>query len=407
MSTVVKPMNRVLIAEDDNVDRMLLEAYLKNTDFEVISTKNGNEAWDVINESKKPPQIVIIDWLMPEMDGIALCKKIREMKSANYIYVILVTAKSMSEDMVQGLEAGADDYLTKPYEKAVLLARINVGTRIVSLEREKNERLKKIRFTNHKLRQDMKAAVQVQLSLLPQKEFSLAGYSFEWFFKPSDLLGGDMLHIYKISDTKVACYVLDVSGHGTQAALLSVTIRNQLTTNSVDSSMVSVPGGLISFESRDTSPLDIVTGLANHYNDLLERTGHFFTIIYGILDTQSGEFNYISAGHHNPILISGSDYTVSEESSGAPIGMFKSQKYIQQKVILTPGDRLYLYTDGIIEETNIKGEQFGNKRLINELMKLNGKRGSLPLVIDGMSDWVKHCGFKDDIALIEIFHRNL
>lgn len=398
-------MDRILIADDDIIDRKLLETYLQSLDYEIISTEDGIEAWEVIEKSETPPNIVIIDWLMPGMDGITLCEKIRAKKSTHYIYIILVTAKSMSQDMVQGLEAGADDYLTKPYEKSVLLARINVGKRIVNLEREKNEQLKKIRSTNRKLRQNMESAVQIQLSLLPPREFTINDYAFNWFFKPSDLLGGDMLHIYRLSETKVACYVLDVSGHGTQASLLSVTIRNQLTSSLIGDEIYHTPGNLISLSSTDTSPLAVITELAQHYNDLLERTGQYFTIVYGILDVETGEFRFISAGHYNPVLISGDTVTIPSTTSGTPIGMFRDQSYTVQKLKVSRGDSLYLFTDGIVEETNTSGEQLGLKRLTGELLKMKKENRTMDHIMNQLSAWAGTESFKDDIAMVEINSR--
>lgn len=395
-------MDQILIADDDNIDRKLLETYLQKLNYEVISTKDGIEAWEIISKSSAPPQIVIIDWLMPEMDGITLCKKIRSMDGPHYIYIVLVTAKSMSADMVQGLEAGADDYLTKPYEKAVLLARINVGRRIVLLEREKNEQLNKIQSTNRKLRENMEAAVQIQLSLLPQKAYSVSNYQFDWYFKPSDMLGGDMLYIYKLAENKIACYVLDVSGHGTQAALLSVTIRNQLTVNPVDESRERTYGSLISLNSRDAKPIDVITELSNHYSDLLEKTGHYFTIVYGILDTRTGCFDYISAGHYNPVLISGDNITMDDSSSGIPVGMFRDQKYNEHRIQLSKGDRLYMFTDGIVEEMNDSGEQYGLQRLSEQLKDKKTNAEGFSGLINHLRGWASKDSFNDDIALIEI-----
>lgn len=395
-------MDRILIAEDDNIDRTLLEMYLQNSTYEIVSTKNGEEAWNIIANSENPPQIVIVDWMMPVIDGITLCKKIRGMEGPHYVYIILVTGKSMTTDMVQGLEAGADDYLTKPYDKAVLLARIKVGARILRLEQEKNEQLKKIQTTNRNLQQNMEAAVQIQLSLLPPRMYIVKNYQFDWCFKPSELLGGDMLHVYKLSDTKVACYVLDVSGHGTQAALLSVTIRNQLTVNSLDTSVEHHNGELISLESGSNRPQDVIKALSNHYGELLDRTGHYFTIVYGILDIVTGIFEYISAGHYNPIHLRNHKAVINTESSGAPIGMFRHLHYQQHQIQLLPGDKLYLFTDGIVEETNRHGEQFGLERLLTHLRQESNKPNSIETIIDSLGQWVDKESFKDDIALIEV-----
>ena len=398
-------MDRLLIADDDNIDRKLLETYLRQSGYDIISTTNGREAWDILSSPDNPPQIAIVDWMMPEMDGITLCRKIRELDGPQYIYTILVTGKSMSADMVEGLEAGADDYLTKPYEKAILLARINVGARIIRLEREKNEQLKKIQTTNRKLQQNMESAVQIQLSLLPPKSYRIGDFQFDWFFKPSEMLGGDMLHVYKLSETKAACYVLDVSGHGTQAALLSVTIRNQLTLNASDLPTAQNYGGLISLASSDHNPLAIIEELANHYTDLLEKTGHFFTIVYGVLDITTGTFDYVSAGHYSPILVARDNSTVVHDSGGAPIGMFRGLVYEQQRLQLQQGDRLYLFSDGLVEQADSSGEQFGVDRLIQSLKTESADKDRFGTLINTLESWANTSLFNDDIALVEIAHK--
>jgi sigma-B regulation protein RsbU (phosphoserine phosphatase) len=340
---------------------------------------------------------------MPEMDGITLCKKIRQMIGSSYIYIILITGKSMSEDVVFGLDSGADDYLVKPYEKSILIARVNVGIRIVQLEREKERQLQEILNTNRKMRQNMKTAAQIQLSLLPPANINFGNFTFNWYFKPSDLLGGDMLHIYPLSEYKVACYVLDVSGHGTQAALLSVAIRNQLTTRVAERTNNNTTGSLISLnQSVDATPEIIINQLADHYSGLLDRSGQYFTILYGTLDLTTGIFDYVSAGHHNPILISVPNRRRYKRSGGLPIGLFNNQNHEARQIQLSPGEKLYIFTDGIIEERNKKGKQFGMERLRRSLRESVAESNSLPLLLDYFSQWTGKSSFQDDIALIEI-----
>jgi len=125
----------VLIAEDDAISRRLLEATLGRLGYEVISTTNGREAWEVL-DSDDAPQLAILDWMMPEMDGIDVCRRLRERRAASYVYVVLLTAKGQKSDVVAGLEAGADDYVTKPFDPHELSSRLDVGRRILSLESE-------------------------------------------------------------------------------------------------------------------------------------------------------------------------------------------------------------------------------------------------------------------------------
>lgn len=124
---------KILIAEDDPVSRKLLESYLTKWGYEVAATSDGNAAWDVL-AGTDPPLLAILDWMMPGHDGIELCRKIREDHQLDSAYIILLTAKGQKEDVITGLEAGADDYVVKPFYPEELRARIEVGVRVIQLQ---------------------------------------------------------------------------------------------------------------------------------------------------------------------------------------------------------------------------------------------------------------------------------
>lgn len=126
---------RILIAEDDTVTRKLLEAHLAKWGHEVVVCSDGAQAWQVLC-GEDPPKLVVLDWMMPEMDGVTLCSEIRKREKQPYTYVMLLTSKSLKEDVVAGLEAGADDYIIKPFDVHELNVRIRAGTRIVRLQED-------------------------------------------------------------------------------------------------------------------------------------------------------------------------------------------------------------------------------------------------------------------------------
>jgi two-component system NtrC family sensor kinase len=134
---------KVLIAEDDPVSRRLLQSYLQKWGHEVVATVNGAEAWKQFQE--QPIPLVVTDWNMPELDGLELVKRIRAGGGPNYTYIILVTEKSQKEDVVTGIEAGADDFVTKPFDRDELHARLRAGERIVALERRLEEQNQALR----------------------------------------------------------------------------------------------------------------------------------------------------------------------------------------------------------------------------------------------------------------------
>ncbi len=124
---------KVLIAEDDAASRRLLEASLHKWGYDVLTTRDGREALEVF-QNPEAPSLVISDWMMPDMDGLGLCRKIREMERSGYVYFIILTAEGTKDDVIKGLEAGADDYLLKPFNQQELKYRIGIGKRIVKLE---------------------------------------------------------------------------------------------------------------------------------------------------------------------------------------------------------------------------------------------------------------------------------
>lgn len=124
----------ILIAEDDNISRRLLHKIIEKLGYKVILAEDGRQAWDLFQ--KNPAKMVITDWMMPEMDGLELCRKIREAKPSHYVYIIILTAKDQAEDSVKGLDAGADDYIIKPFKSGQLRARIRAGRRIIKLEED-------------------------------------------------------------------------------------------------------------------------------------------------------------------------------------------------------------------------------------------------------------------------------
>ncbi len=132
---------KILVAEDDVTSRFMIRTFLGKWGYEVISASDGEEAWTVLQEPEAP-QMAILDWMMPGMDGISLCRKLREQKRPDPLYIILLTTKGDRQDIIRGLDAGADDFVTKPFDPEELHARISVGHRVVTLQNDLKDREK-------------------------------------------------------------------------------------------------------------------------------------------------------------------------------------------------------------------------------------------------------------------------
>jgi diguanylate cyclase (GGDEF)-like protein len=187
---------RVLIAEDDAMYRRILDSWLKQWGFQTIFAKDGEQAWEILQQ-EPPPQLLIVDWVMPKVDGIELCRRIRQKQQGRYTYVLLVTGKEEKRNVVQGLEAGADDYLTKPFDRHELRARIKVGKRILLLQRDLIRAREELLF---RATHDALSGILNRGSLLDafRRELERAGRSQS----PTAVLMIDVDHFKKVNDSR-------------------------------------------------------------------------------------------------------------------------------------------------------------------------------------------------------------
>ncbi len=186
---------RILLAEDDVITRRLLEAQLKNWGHELVVCSDGQQAWEQLNIDGAP-KVVVLDWMMPGMDGLTLSREIRKLETKPYTYIILLTAKSRKEDIVEGLEAGADDYITKPFDPQELRVRIRAATRIVQLQEDLLEALKKSEF---QATHDSLTGLWNRYAILGILQKELARGDRESV--PVGVIMADVDHFKKINDT--------------------------------------------------------------------------------------------------------------------------------------------------------------------------------------------------------------
>jgi DNA-binding response OmpR family regulator len=143
---------RILVAEDDPISRRMLEALLTKAGYEVVVTCDGESAWSAL-QGPDAPLLAVLDWMMPDLDGVQLCRRIRSNPSTAATYVVLVTALGRQEDLLTGLEAGANDYIVKPFDAAELLARIQVGVRVTELQQSLAQRVRELEEALASIRQ--------------------------------------------------------------------------------------------------------------------------------------------------------------------------------------------------------------------------------------------------------------
>jgi sigma-B regulation protein RsbU (phosphoserine phosphatase) len=143
---------RILIAEDDDVSRMVLRSLLMKQGYEVVEASNGADAWSALLVDD-PPKVAILDWLMPEMYGVEVCRQIRATPKLESMYVLLLTSRDSKDHIIEGLQAGANDYVTKPFDRDELLARLGVGVKVVQLQTALAQRVQELEQALHQVQQ--------------------------------------------------------------------------------------------------------------------------------------------------------------------------------------------------------------------------------------------------------------
>jgi sigma-B regulation protein RsbU (phosphoserine phosphatase) len=391
---------KVLIAEDDRVSRRMLHRQLEKWDHEVVAAADGSEAWEKFQGGEF--SIVVSDWMMPEMDGPELVRRVRKAAEGRYVFIILLTAKSQKEDIVAGMEAGADDFLSKPFDRGELRVRLRAGERIIELERSLAQRNQLLHEANQRMKRDLDAAAQLQQSLLPTAPPDVPGMRFAWDFRPCDELAGDFLNVFRLGPKYVGMYVADVSGHGVAASLLSVTISRVLTPHPSMSSLLVKPGeGGI--EDRVVPPIEVATELNKRFP--MEESGEkYFTIAYGVLNTETREFRYVSAGHPPIALLSPGEEPRFLEGTGFAVGWFPEVEYEEHAVQLAPGDRLWIYSDGVPEAMNPEHDQYGEQRLARAIDQSRSQplNSSVAGLLREIELWCGSAGPNDDVSILAL-----
>ena len=389
---------RILIADDERVAQMMLKRNLEKWGYEVVLTSNGAEAWQRFQESEFP--IVISDWNMPVMDGVELVRKIRTLRGREYVFVILLTVRQETEDIVLGIEAGADEFLSKPFDRRELRVRLRAGERIVLLERSLAERNELLERANTRMKRDLNAAADVQQALLPNNPLEHGRVQVAWKYRPCDELGGDSLNAFPLDKDRLAMYILDVSGHGVRASLLSVSVTHALSPR-------PVIGSRIRNTLADSRVAKIPRGVAvalNHTFPMKAEAGQFFTLVYGVLDITTGQFRFVAAGHYGPIHFRPPERISISDSTGVPIGIMEDSIFEEGVVQLRAGDRLFLHSDGLSEERNSAGEMFGVNRIQRVIAK--NREGSLIECVDELERaviaWRGSENLRDDLSILAL-----
>jgi len=375
-------MFQILVIDDDTAVQELLRRTLKKQGYEVTVASNGEDG--VAQAQKLRPALIICDWIMPRLTGIDVCRRVKADPELSTTQFFLLTSLGSIADRVKGLDAGADDFISKPIELNELQARVRAGLRLHQLSRD-------LKIAKQSLEAELAEAAEYVQSLLPDP--MTEPISIEAKFIPSRQLGGDCFDYNWLDADYLAIYLLDVAGHGLRAALPSVAVLNLLRSRALPN---------IDYYK----PSDVLRALNTTFQ-MSYQNDKYFTIWYGVYNRISRQLVYASAGHPPAVLISQSPASTAKiqrlKTPGMPVGMFPDAPYVDNCCDVEDLSSLYIFSDGVYEIHQPDGNIWGLDPFIDLLAAYNGASADqLELVLNYIQNLNAKAVFDDDWSLLKV-----
>lgn len=333
---------KLLLIVDDDPRYVRLASLILEADYRILGATGGKHALDML-QNEPLPDLILMDVQMPEMDGFELCRTLKANPRTRNIPVIYLTGQIEAEDETSGFEAGAVDYIHKPFSRSVMRSRVKTHITLREAHDQLTDQLATIAA-------ELELARELQQSILPSEAPRMPGVTMAARYLPMAAVAGDFYDFIAIDESHVGILIADVSGHGLPAALIASMLK------------ISLAGQA----PHAFDPARVLAGMNQSLCGKFKR--RYVTAAYVFLDLEKGMVRYAGAGHPPLLLCSKREGQAKEfVENGLFIGPFAEAKYSSAEFQVGVGDRLLLYTDGILEFRNPEGEEFGGARLIDFL----------------------------------------
>lgn len=380
-----KPL--ILIVDDEPYNIDYLEQELDDLGYATMSAANGKEALAQVAEAQ--PDMILLDIMMPVMDGFEVLAKLKEDPVQRDIPVVIISAMADMESVVKGIELGAEDYLPKPFDPVLLQARLRAGLGKKHLKDMEKEYLKA-------LEREFEIGREMQAGFLPRELPKIEGWEIAAFFQPARNVAGDFYDVFKLSeDGKIGLLVGDVCDKGVGAALYMTLFRSLLR------ALFWATGRLEGIDYAQKL-IEVIT-FVNMYICEIHNSASFATFFFGVLDEDSGKLVYVSAGHDPPLVIKGSEVKTRIRPTGPMVGMLEGVEYKAAELSLGEGEALFLFTDGVLDSHNKDMVQFGQERFEEILKQASPDLQQKVLkVFEKVSEFIGDANQFDDLTLVAV-----
>ena len=385
-----KATERILVADDDASSRKLLVRILASAGYACTQAPDGIEALKAIHAD--PPSLLLLDFDMPGMDGAEVLNQLRHDADAAIAQIptIMLTGHGGEESEVLCLEAGADDFVTKPINQAVLRARIETQLRLRSMRRQLQQQNDELEAWRRNLERDLAAARLTQQSLIPQKPPVLPGWDIAACYRPVIQVGGDIYGWLRMADGRTLFWIADATGHGASAALLTTLAKLLFHHGSVE----------------HNEPAEIMEAVNTDFRSIFGARS-FMTAMCVALDPVSGRASVVGAGHPPLLVARSGGRTESVPSSAPPLGLLERSDFAETNVDLEPGDAFFLYTDGLYGAGHEENPRLSSARLSEMLQPMaENAQALLTRVVEqaALNDGGKPA--PDDVAAVAVRRSN-
>jgi sigma-B regulation protein RsbU (phosphoserine phosphatase) len=342
---------------------------LQKWGYEVVVAEDGDRAWQVLQEINSP-QMAILDWQMPGMNGVEVCRRLRAQTERPYVYVVVVTSHDTSRNLVEGTEAGADDYLIKPFDPTRLKMRVLAGLRVLELQTQLMESLSNYRRADAELAQarlrEVETGARIQKTLLlGQPPSGLTGARVAALTSPSQMIDGDFYDFFVHNENCFDVIVGDVMGKGIPGALVGAAVKSHLQ-RALGELIYSGMGKL-------PEPEEIIAAVHENVTKELIKLETFATLCYARFDRAKMKVTLVDCGHTATIQWQPArDETRQLQGDNVPLGFSATEQYKQIERSFEPGDLFFFYSDGVTEAQPAYGDMFGVDRL-RELIRRGGQ----------------------------------
>ncbi len=399
---VVEVPRHVLVVDDSRAQRHVVSMQLRRWGYRVTECESADAALVLCRSTEV--DIIISDWMMPGMSGLEFCKEFRSLDREAYGYFVLLTSKSEKTEIADGLEAGADDFLTKPVASNELRARLRAGERMLAMQAEllaKNKvivsTLVELQKIYDSLDRDLIEARKLQQTLIRDRVRDYGWAQVSLILRNSGRVGGDLVGSFRVDEDRVVAYSIDVSGHGVASAMMTARLAGFLTGSSPEQNLAFQTGP--EGEHILLPPAAVVDRFNRLMLDEIQAE-QYFTMVIAVVDRRTGRLDLVQAGHPHPMLIRRDGSVQRLGHGGMPIGLVEGATYDQVTVQVVPGDRLVLVSDGFTECPLPDGQDFGEEGLIESLLKSAHLTGSdlLEAMVWDLTAKAGTDSFPDDVS---------